>query len=85
MTDTGADHAFVQIEFPHDLLFFDAVFLRILLKIKIVQHADRFPVLDILRIIALCKPAHHAGHNFRVAAVKILLVIALHDLTRLLN
>ena len=70
------DQALVYALFPHDLLRFDAVLLRILFKIQIVQQAGIRPEVGFFLITKLPgHPAHHALHRHRVAQMERFLIV----------
>ena len=60
------DEPLVNPLFPQDLLFFDAVLLRILLKIKIMKNAHGLPKILIIIPIVVCALAVYVLLSRRV-------------------
>ena len=61
------DQPLVEPALAHDLLLLDAVLLRKLLEIEVVQKSDNAPEIDRIAVAELFgKIAHHAFHGLRV-------------------
>ena len=68
----------------HQLLTFDAVLLRILFKVQIVQQPDDSPEVLLLAVAKLSgKTAHHLFHRPAVAQVEGILIVLLEQLISL--
>ena len=73
----GIDHILAHAAFLKKLRRFPAVFIRIHLKIDVVQKPADRPVICFIAVSQLVRiPAHHAFHSKRVLDVKCLLVIS---------
>ena len=72
----GMDGRLVHTRLAHQLLRFDAVLLRELLKIQIVQQSDRRPEIGLAAVAELFGiPAHDRLDRQRVLKVKMILIV----------
>ena len=76
MADHGMNQPFVRAAFFQQLAALDAMRLRPLLKVDIVQQADDAPEICLIAVAQLLgKPAHDALDRLRVLQMEGLLVI----------
>ena len=76
MADHGVDQPFLNAPLTQNLLLLDAVLLRILLKIQIMQQPHQAPELFLIAIAQLPgEIAHHALNNLGVLQMKGVLIV----------